>query len=282
MHKLKQLTINTKALFAALGGAVADFYRKNRSLLGTVANLLSIAAFIIGLIALAALVWLYLRPIQTANIKVPVATDQASYYPGEDISGIFFGDTYYTGEVRVLREVFCKDYKGVIKPPAESADGNFFSTQGRRRHLEGQSVIVGNLPSDVPVGSNCVLQFTNVYNVQTPFGIRHLEYQYYTQNFAIVTKERRMQLECEASGRKDCNYIIDVPKGVEQSSNDLPVQQSSPETVNTSAPTTNNTFNDNRSTTNNTTNNPPSEPVQPPQEHCTVDLLGIKAFCSTE
>jgi hypothetical protein len=40
-----------------------------------------------------------------------------------------------------------------------------------------------------------------VYNIQTPFGIRHEEYQYYTQNFSIITKERRDQLDCEASGK---------------------------------------------------------------------------------
>lgn len=236
-------------------------------------NWLTVVAFSIGLIALIALIWLYIRPIKTANIKVPVATDQASYYPGEDISGIFFGDTYYTGEVRVLREVFCKDYKGVIKPPPESADGDFFSTQGKPRHLEGTSIVVGNLPANVPVGSNCVLQFTNIYEIQTPFGLRKLEYQYYTQNFSIVTKERRQQLECEASGRKDCNFIIDVPRGnATQPAADTPAVQSSPETEPQ-------TFN---STTNNTTiNNPAAENEPAPQfeERCTVDLLGIKINC---
>lgn len=242
---------------------------------GAILNALTILAFSVGVIALIILVWLYVRPIETANIKVPVATDQASYYPGEEISGIFFGDTYYTGEVRVLREVFCKDYKGIIKPPVGASAGDFFTTQGKPRHLEGQSVVVGNLPADMPVGLNCVLQFTNVYEIQTPFGLRRIEYQYYTQNFSIVTVERRQQLECEASGRKDCNYLTDSAK-TNTSEPIAPSVQSSPETA-PSQTTTNNT-------TNNTTINNPaveSEPAPRYVEQCTVNLLGVKAFCRT-
>lgn len=243
---------------------------------GGLFNTLTILAMALGVVALLALVWLQVRPIDTANIKVPVATDQASYYPGEDISGIFFGDTYYTGEVRVLREVFCKDYKGVIKPPAESAIGNFFSTQGKPRHLEGQTIIVGNLPSNIPVGSNCVLQFTNVYEIQTPFGIRRLEYQYYTQNFSIVTKERRQQLECEASGRKDCNFIIDIPGRETDGSTQNGAVQSSPESQQ-SPITNNNTYN----STAPYTDQAPAEPAPRFVEQCTINWLGVKAFCKT-
>lgn len=273
MHKLNQLATNTKQLISSMAGDVGKFYRKNRDMLGALVNALTIAAFVIGLIALFALVWLYVRPIKTANIKVPVATDQASYYPGEDVSGIFFGDTYYQGEVRILREVFCKNYKGVIKPPTDSAVGNFFSTQAKARHLEGVTVPVGNLPTDVPVGSNCVLQFTNVYQIQTPFGIRHEEYQYYTQNFAIVTKERRQQLECEAAGREDCNFIIE----------DAPAKQSSPETAPVQPrqqPITNNTYNYDNSTTNNgnASADQPQEPATRYVERCTVDFI-VKINC---
>jgi len=259
--------------------AVGDFYRKNRDLLGKATNIAAIAAFTIGVIALITLILMYVMPVKTANIKVPVATDQSSYYPGEDISGIFFGDTYYSGEVRVLREVFCKNYKGVIKPPAGSAVGNFFSTQSKPRHLEGESVIVGNLPENIPVGANCVLQFTNLYEIQTPFGIRRIEYQYYTQNFAIVTKERRQQLECEASGRKDCNFIMDIPNKETDSTQEAPAQQSSPETepvIIREQPVTNNTTNNST-----TINNPPAEQEPAPQfvERCSVNFLGIKINC---
>ena len=274
MQKLKQLATNTRVLLAAPVKPLQAYYRKNRDLLGYLTNLAAIAAFTIGVIALLTLVWLYVRPIHTANIKVPVATDQASYYPGEDISGIFFGDTYYNGEVRVLREVFCKNYKGVIKPPAESAVGDFFSTISRPRHLEGESIVVGNLPANVPVGSNCVLQFTNIYQEQTPFGIRKLEYQYYTQNFSIVTRERRQQLECEASGRKDCNFIVDIPKETTSSQQDSPAVQSSPETQQSTT-----TYNDNR--TYNNAGNPAAaqEPAPTFHEECTVNFLGIKYNC---
>lgn len=274
MRKLKQLITNTRTLLATPSKPIADFYRKNRELLSGAVNIMSIIAFTIGVVALFTLIWLYIRPIKTANIKVPVATDQASYYPGEDISGIFFGDTYYSGEVRILREVFCKDYKGVIKPPAESATGDLFSTISRPRHLEGENIVVGNLPTNVPVGSNCVLQFTNVYETQTPFGLRKQEYQYYTQNFAIVTKERREQLECEASGRKDCNYIIDIPKPADNSPADQPAAQSSPETAPKTSQTQNNTYNY-------TTNNPAAEQAPAPKytEKCTLNLLGVKVNC---
>lgn len=264
--------------------AIVKWFTKNRSVWATIANVATVLAFTAGLIALAALIWLYVRPIKVADIKVPVATDQASYYPGEEISGIFFGEIFHKGEVRVLREVFCKDYKNIIEPPASARNGDFYDTQSIPRKIEGLSVTIGNLPRDIPVGSNCVLQFTNVYNIQTPFGIRHIEYQYYTQNFSIVTRERRMQLECEAAGKQNCNFIIDVPKAEKTDDSEPQAsQQFSPESapMPVEQPVTNN-FNDNRRTTNNTTNNPPAEPVTPPQEVCTVNLLGIKAFCRTE
>jgi len=263
--------LNLRSKIRGLG----DWFRKKN-----IVDVITVAIFISAFVALLVLVWLYVRPIPTANIKVPVATDQASYYPGEDISGIFFGDTYYSGEVRILREVFCKNYKGVIKPPAESADGNFFATQARPRHLEGQSVNVGALPSNIPVGANCVLQFTNVYEIQTPFGLRRIEYQYYTQNFAIVTLERRQQLECEASGRKDCNFLNDSAASAAQPV-PTPEVQSSPETP--PAVQQSPVYNDNRSTTNNNTTitNPPAEQEPAPQyeEKCVVNLLGVKIAC---
>src|ERR1044072_2284841 len=102
---------------------------------GGLFNALTIAAFTIGVIALLSLVWLYVRPIKVADIKVPVATDQASYYPGEDISGIFFGEIYYKGEVRVLREVYCKNYHDVIAPLGNAKNGDFYDTQSIPRKI---------------------------------------------------------------------------------------------------------------------------------------------------
>lgn len=284
MQKFKSWVSNMKDRIVDTWDAVADWFSARKDLFAAIVNVLTIAVFTIGVIALLILVWLYVRPIKTAEIKVPVATDQASYSPGEEISGIFFGDTYYSGNVKILREVFCKDYKGVIKPPAESAEGDLFSTIGKPRHLEGQSLLVGNLPKDIPVGANCVLQFSNNYYIQTPFGVRHIEYQYYTQNFSIVTAARRAQLDCEAAGRMDCNQLRDANGGeTEQQSADnqsTSGTQTSPETQQpSSSSSTVNNSTTNNTTNNSTTNNPPAEPAPSFHEECTVNLLGIKVGC---
>lgn len=244
---------------------------------------ITIAAIIFGVFALLALVYYQARPIKLADIKVPVATDKSSYYPSQAISGIFFGETYYDGNVKILREVFCTNYQGIIKPPVEASDGNFFDTTTKPRKFNGNTIPIGTLPADVPVGQNCVIRFSNVYNIQTPFGVRHEEYQYYTQNFSIITKERRDQLDCEASGKstEEC------------------LKTDNSDNSNTLAPSSDNTFgggsysgggasgdtNSNNTTTNNTTNNTttppaeqPAEPVTPPQQ-CGVDFLGLKLFC---
>lgn len=282
MQSLKSVLTSMKNRVAAGYAAVLLWVRKHN-----VIDIATIVAFITGLVALAALIWMQVRPIQVADIKVPVATDQASYYPGEDISGIFFGEIYYRGEVRVLREVFCKDYQHVIAPPASAQNGDFYDTQSIPRKIEGLNVNIGALPEDIPVGSNCVLQFTNVYTIPTIFGSRHVEYQYYTQNFSIVTRERRLQLECEASGRKDCNFLND--SSANQPEKPAPETQSSPDSVQPSEsqaprqgaqqPVTNNTYN----TTNNTTNNPPaqSEPAPRIVERCTVDFI-VRINCRQE
>lgn len=144
-----------------------------------------LATMTIALLALFALIFYQLRPIPTVDIKVPVATDKAEYYAGQEVSGIFFGDVYYKGRVEILREVFCKDYRGVIK--TEKGD-DIFKGISAPQHLEGTSRRIGNLPDDVPVGSNCVIQFLNTYNIETPFGNRQIVRDYYTQNFKIVDK----------------------------------------------------------------------------------------------
>ena len=164
-------------------------------------DIITISDIVFGILALVSLLYFFARPIKFADIKVPVATDKSSYYAGQEVSGIFFGETFYDGNVKILREVFCTNYKGVIKPPAESADGNFFNSIGKPRKFDGNTIRIGKLPDDAPTGQNCVIRFTNLYTIQTPFGTRHEEYQYYTQNFAIITKERREQLDCEASGK---------------------------------------------------------------------------------
>lgn len=207
-----------------------------------------------GFAALAALIWYQVRPLKLVDIKVPVATDKASYYPSQEVKGIFFGEIYYKGEVRILREVFCTDYKGVIKPPKEAADGDFFATQSQPTVFNGNSRTIGLLPADIPIGSNCVLKFTNVYRIQTPFGVRHETREYYTQNFAIVTRERREQLDREASiGQSVQNTIIQQTQPSEPQVQVTVPQQAQPITL-------------------------PDIPVNPPvqlPEECSLKLLGI-------
>lgn len=287
MQGLKSQLNKAKNRVGAKAAAVSGWVKSRNINWNGVANALTIAAFTIGVIALIALVWLYVRPIKVADIKVPVATDQASYYPGEEISGIFFGEIYHDGEVRVLREVFCKNYTNIIVPPESARNGDFYDTQSIPRKIEGLDVNIGVLPADIPVGSNCVLQFTNVYNIQTPFGIRHVEYQYYTQNFSIVTKERRQQLECEATGRKDCDFLSgdDSKDEIDQTPQTLSPQyspESAPDTRNSKPQPQTNIYNDNRSTTN-TTSNPAAnnEPAPRFVERCTIDFV-IKVGCRQE
>lgn len=237
------------------------------------ADILFIATMLFAVLALIALLWYQLRPIQTVDIKVPVATDQASYFPGEQIVGIFFGEVYYEGSVRVLREVYCKDYKNIIAPPESAKNGDFYDTQSIPRKLEGLSVTVGNLPTDIPIGKNCVLQFTNVYEVPTPFGNRHIEYRYYTQNFSIVTKERRDLLECEATGRKDCVETTEQPEA--QPNQQI---QQSPESPNAQAPEDTESPAPTSRQAEPQPETPRNEPVTP-EPNCAVNILGIKLFC---
>lgn len=284
MQDLKLQLNRLKSWVGAKSATVSGWLNSHKPDWGAFVNALTVAAFTIGVIALLALIWLYVRPIKVADIKVPVATDQASYYPGEEISGIFFGEIFYRGEVRVLREVFCKDYTNIIVPPETARNGDFYDTQSIPRKIEGLNVNIGVLPANIPVGSNCVLQFTNVYNIQTPFGIRHVEYQYYTQNFSIVTKERRQQLECEATGRKDCDFLSgdDSKDETDQTPQTLSPQyspESAPDTRNSQPQPQTNIYNDNRSTTN-TTSNPAAnnEPAPRMVERCTIDFV-IKVGC---
>jgi hypothetical protein len=209
-----------------------------------------LATMTIALLALFALIFYQLRPIPTVDIKVPVATDKAEYYAGQEVSGIFFGDIYYKGRVEILREVFCKDYRGVIK--TDEGD-DIFKGISAPQHLEGTSRRIGLLPADVPVGSNCVIQFLNTYNIETPFGNRQIVRDYYTQNFKIVDKPAPAEQAEDVSheGQEDTLF---PPR--EQSEPAKPVTpEKAPEPQKAQ-------------------NEPPAEPVVPP-EVCSVKLLFI-------
>ena len=236
-------------------------------------DLLTLALMIFATFALFSLLYFYVRPIKTVDIKVPVATDQSAYSPGDQISGIFFGEVFYEGRVKVLREIFCSNYKAVIDPPVLAADGDFFNTISVPRTLEGTTAPIGHLPESVPVGANCVLRFTNIYEISTPFGMRRLEAKYYTQNFAIISDKRSNALDCEAAGGNDCTND-DTVKVENQTQNNTPTQnptqtQNPPQQVQPNQTTNNNT-------TNNNTTTPPAEIP----ETCTVNLLGIKIGCN--
>lgn len=233
----------------------------------TAFDAITISAIVFGTLALISLVYFYVRPLSLADIKVPVATDKATYYPEQEVSGIFFGETRYSGDVKILREIFCSNYRGVIKPPAESADGDFFSTQARPRKLEGATVRIGTLPANVPIGSNCVIQFTNVYDIQTPFGVRHETVQYYTQNFSIIAKEEKEERE----------QIQQQQRQQQSSATNGAVSQDGGDSGNTNTNSVPQTSNSNNKPTSPPTT--PAEPIQPPQQ-CTINLLGVKLLCN--
>lgn len=233
----------------------------------------TIAAIVFGMLALFALIYYQARPLKLADIKVPVATDKASYNPSQEIGGIFFGETFYTGDVQILREIFCKNYRGVIKA---DGGGELFRTQARPQKLEGETIRIGILPDDVPIGSNCVIQFTNIYDIQTPFGVRHQTVLYYTQNFTIVSKEEREQ--------RDESNVEDNEIQQQQLQSSADSGASSFEGGDSGETNNDDTATNNQ---NNTASPPeqepqleqtPAEPVSPPPS-CTVDLLGIKLFC---
>jgi hypothetical protein len=289
MFSIKKPKFRTPSVLTTVPSKISDRIKRVRLFFATKSkvDLVTAGIMIIGLIALLALIWFYVRPIRTVDIKVPVATDQSSYAPGEDIAGLFFGQTYYDGHVKILREVFCSNYKGVIAPPAASADGDFFSTIAKPRYLDGSTAPIGTLPSNVPIGSNCVLRFTNVYEIQTPFGIRKIVKEYYTQNFAIISVERRQLLDCEATGRKDCtilqnngniNDLNDSKDEVTDSGVGGPRNTTiinPPATV--VNPPANNTTNNYSTTENNTTAPPVQAPIEPT---CTINLGIIKLGCN--
>lgn len=220
-------------------------------------DLVFLVIMVAGVLALASLIYFYARPIRTVDIKVPVATDKAEYYPEQEVSGIFFGQIYYSGRVEILRDVFCKNYRGTIK--TDEGDDIFKGTS-KPNKLEGATRRIGKIPSDVPVGENCVIQFLNTYNIQTPFGNRQIVVDYYTQNFKIIPKpvETPPVSEQEQHSNTSGNTELFPPR---QGLTVVPQQQP---VINQQPPQSQQPEQPSR----------PSEPVQPP-ERCTIRLLGL-------
>ena len=92
----------------------------------TILDFITISGIVFGTIALIILVLCQVMPIKFADIKVPVATDKDQYSPLQQVDGIFFGEIFYNGEVKILREVFCANYHAIITPViADDNDDNF-------------------------------------------------------------------------------------------------------------------------------------------------------------
>lgn len=188
---------------------------RKKSINWRITDVVTIVITIIAFFALIALVYYRVRPLELVDIKVPVATDKVEYETGDPVSGLFFGEIHHEGEVRVLREVFCKDYQRRINTDTER---NVFRVSHPKK-LDGESRFIGNLPEDVPVGGNCIIRFVNKYNIETPFGTRHEEESYYTQNFSIVEEEPEDDSEPDSERNTD-EEIRDQPELYQEESAD--------------------------------------------------------------
>ena len=237
------------------------------------------AVVLVAFLLLVGYIYESTREYKLIDIKVPVATDKSSYYPGQQIKGIFFGEVFHSGKEKILREVFCENYRKEIEP-LSNKDGIYYVTQSVPKKLEGTTGFIGNLPEDIPVGSNCVVRFINIYEINTMFGTREITYPYYTQNFAIITKERRELLDCEDAGGTDCNekYQQSLEQDKEENKN----------VVYTPAPTytTNNYEGDTNSSTTVVSPSPSPSPSTSPQQEtppvtapnpssCLIGLLNL-------
>jgi hypothetical protein len=61
----------------------------------------------------------------------------------------------------------------------------FFDEVSIPRKLDGEQITIGQVPADAPVGARCLVQMINIYDINTPFGNRHLEKPYYTLSFIV-------------------------------------------------------------------------------------------------
>lgn len=247
-------------------------------------NLKAVDAAFLGImlfafISLIALIYFQVRPLKLVDIKVPVATEKAWYTPGERVNGIFFGEIFYTGRVQVYTDIFCAGYRA----PIRGDDGaTVFSGNSRPVVLKGDTRFIGTIPEDAPVGKNCVIQFVNSYDIKTPFGNRHEERAYYTQNFFIRDPNDREEDNAEpessrgtdASGERGTTELFSPeqsqPAPDDENFNEQ--TQTQPNRSQTSPP--------NQSQNTNDTPVTPAEPVEPPQQRCVIDLFGIRLICS--
>lgn len=224
-------------------------YSINRSSRLRIADRVTIGVMVIALIALGALVWYQVRPIKTLEVEVPVLIDKAEYGRGEFIKGTFFGEVTFTGPVTTSRRLVC----GNTQIPMENSNDldSFFDAVSIPRKLNGETITIGQVPATAPVGARCLIQMINVYDLNTPFGNRHLEKPYYTLSFIIKAEPAQPQVPKE----------VPVPDPFLQGERTPPLTQQSP--VQQTKPV------------------PAIQQVEPPTippvttEQCAVKLLGI-------
>lgn len=228
--------------------------------------------------ALAALIYYNVYPIKLVDIKVPVATDRAFYQPGDRVNGVFFGEIFYTGRVEVYTDIFCAGYRAQMR----GDDGKVvFSGNSRPVVLQGDTRYIGRIPDDVPVGKNCVIQFVNNYDIKTPFGTRHEERAYYTQNFYIRPADDATQNQTQAENAAPTATVPSIaPEANRDRLYDAPPDGDAPMSPQSSV--RNDTTVNVTPPSSSEENVEPSEPLAR-RDVCTVDVFGlIRALCRTE
>ena len=223
---------------------------------------------LLAIFAFAVLLYYFNRPVKLVDIKIPVATTKAKYYPGQMVGGLFFGEVYYNGRVQILREVFCEDYQETIK----TNDGDeLFQGKSTPHKLTGTARDIGLLPANAPVGENCVIQFVNTYCLKTPFGPDCREVTYYTQNFEIIDKP------ADGSAAANADTATDSAQAKRESTNSKSSNNSAGTAEGDRSPANSTTITNNSSTVNN------SNPLtNPPVTTCQINLLRIRALCETK
>ena len=227
-------------------------YSINRSSRLRIADRVTIIAMVIALLALGALIYYQVRPIKTLEVEVPVLIDKAEYGRGEFIKGTFFGEVTFTGPVTTSRRLVC----GNTQIPMNNSNDldSFFDAVSIPRKLNGETITIGQVPATAPVGARCLVQMINVYDINTPFGNRHVEKPYYTLSFIIKAEPEQPQVPKE----------VPVPDPFLQRSRTAPTTQAPQTTQRQTNPVV-----------------PPAQQQEPPtippvqDEQCTVKLLGI-------
>lgn len=221
---------------------------------------------ILAILAFGLLLYYFNRPVKLVDIKIPVATTKAKYYPGQMVGGLFFGEVYYNGRVQILREVFCEDYQETIK----TTDGDeLFQGKSTPHKLSGTARNIGLLPDNAPIGENCVIQFVNTYCLKTPFGPDCREITYYTQNFEIIPKPADGSAEAAEDTATDSAQQ-------ERQTNPTDSGRSAGTAENDNSPANSTTI------TNNSTTINTAPPAQTPVTTCRINIGRIKALCETK